>query len=140
MFRSLLELLGLVEEVEDDEDFPEVNENEMEERRQRMFRPAPPSASVIICRGMNCSDNMEQLAEELRKGKVLIADLREIEREPGQTFLDFICGVAHGAHGFVSRIAPGIFIAATRRSMVEEWESPVEEEEVDDIEGTHYRS
>ena len=145
MIRSLLELLGLVEETENDEIFEDLMEDEHEERKQRVLSPAPPIVSVVICRGDNCLENREDLAEVLRQGKIIIADLREIEREPGQTFLDFICGVAYAAHGSVARLAPGIFIVSPRKSMIEEWEYSVDkecyhEEEVDDLEGASYRS
>lgn len=150
MIRDLLELLGLVDDNENDEVFEDRMEEEYEERKQRVLRPAPPSASVIICRGDHCLGNMEDLAEAVRKGKIVIADLRKMEREPGQTFLDFISGVTHAAHGVVSRLAPGIFIASPRKSMIEEWEFSADdeilhtdrcqEEEVDDVERTSYRS
>lgn len=127
MIRSLLELLGLVDDSENGEFFDDDPGSNLEERKERMLSPVPPSASVIICRDSNCPANQEELAEALRKGKVLIADLRKIDRDSGQAFLDFISGVIHATHGFIARLAPGIFIAAIGRSTVEEWDYPVEE-------------
>jgi len=140
MIRSLLELLGLADGAENEETFDDDFGAGFEERKQRMLRPVPPSASVIICRDGNCPANQEELAEAIRKGKVLIADLRKIDRESGQAFLDFISGVIHAAHGFIARLAPGIFIAAAKKSMVEEWDYPIEERGDRKVEGSHHGS
>jgi cell division inhibitor SepF len=53
---------------------------------------------------------------------MLLVDLRGMEREPGQSLLDFLCGVAFANRGTVLRVAGGIFLAAPRKTMIEEWE------------------
>ncbi len=64
----------------------------------------------------------EELAESIREGKMLLVDLRGMEKEPGQSLLDFLCGVAFANRGVVTRVAGGIFVAAPRKTMIEEWE------------------
>ena len=123
MLERLMALLGLVDPGgEYDDDGEEDLRPDLEEREERVIRPAAGEADLIILRGPSGPDRKEELAEALRKGKMLLVDLRGMEREPGQSLLDFLCGVAFGNRGTVLRVAGGIFLAAPRKTMIEEWE------------------
>lgn len=148
MLRAFLELLGLVE-AEDTELEEEYFQDEQEERKQRFMSSPVGQASVVICRQDKCLLYREELAQALRSGQVIIADLRKMEKEEGQGILDFLCGVAYTIHGSVSRLCPGVFIVSPRRTLVEEWEEPGDEdlesrhsftEGVEDIERTSHGS
>lgn len=123
MLNKLMTLLGLVDPHEDSDDFDEEGSPAaMEERERRVLRPAAGEAELIILRGTSGPERKEELAEFLKKGKMLIVDLRGMERDSGQSLLDFLCGVAYANRGTVLRVAGGIFLAAPRKTMVEEWE------------------
>ena len=123
MLERLMALLGLVDPGgEYDEDGGEDLRPDLEEREERVIRPAAGEADLILLRGSSGPDKKEELAESLRKGKMLLVDLRGMERESGQSLLDFLCGVAFANRGTVLRVAGGIFLAAPRKTMIEEWE------------------
>jgi len=127
MLKAFLELLGLLES-EEDEFEEEVLQEEQENRKQRILSSPKGQASLIICRQDNCLFYREALAKALQKGQIVIADLRNMEKESGQGILDFLSGVTCSIHGSVSRLCPGVFMASPRRYLVEEWEEPSEEE------------
>ncbi len=128
VFERLLARLGILEEVE--EDF-EDDEEQMRDRKRRVLEPSPPEAVLVVVRGMQCVHRREEIAEALHQGKLVLVDLRMVERAMGQSALDFICGVAYGTKGAVMRLLPGVFLAMTNRSLVEEWaEKPLPEGEM----------
>ncbi len=124
MLERLMSLLGLVDS--DGDDYEEYGEAEyrpdLEEREERVLRPPAGESDLIIFRGSEGQDRKEELGEALRKGKMIIADLRGMDRESGQSLLDFLCGAAFANRGAVLRLAGGIFIASPRKTMIEEWE------------------
>ncbi len=125
MLERLMALLGLVDrngEGFEEEDGERING--LEEREERVLRSPAKQADLILLRGSAGVDRKEELAEELRKGRMVLLDLRGMERETGQSLLDFLCGVASANRGTVVRVAGGVFLAAPRKTMIEEWEEP----------------
>ena len=123
MLERLMALLGLVDR--DGEEFEEEETertNGLEEREERILRPPSKQADIILLRGAAGADRKEELAEELRKGRMVLLDLRGMEREAGQSLLDFLCGVASANRGRVVRVAGGVFLVAPKKTMIEEWE------------------
>jgi len=122
MFERILSLLGLEpsEEAEDAETGDDARE--LEERKTRVLTPPPARADVIVCRGAACVGRKEDLAEVLHAGQMVIVDLRGMERDDGQSVLDFLCGVAFSMRGNVVRIAQAVFLAIPKKTMIEEWE------------------
>lgn len=123
MLERLMALLGLVDR--DGEEFEEEETertNGLEEREERILRPPSKQADIILLRGAAGVDRKEELAEELRKGRMVLLDLRGMERETGQSLLDFLCGVASANRGTVVRVAGGVFLVAPKKTMIEEWE------------------
>lgn len=123
MLERLMALLGLVDR--DGEEFEEEETertNGLEEREERILRPPSKQADIILLRGSAGVDRKEELAEELRKGRMVLLDLRGMERETGQSLLDFLCGVASANRGTVVRVAGGVFLVAPKKTMIEEWE------------------
>jgi len=116
----VMSLLGLVDSAAEEE--PAVEATDLEAREERVLQALPESAAIILVRGEEGLRRKEDLAQALRKGKMLLVDLRGIEREAGQSLLDFLCGAAFANRGTVIRAAGGVFIAAPRKSMIEEWE------------------
>ncbi len=126
MFEKLLVKLGILEEIIEEYD---VEDDEAHlERRQRVLNPAPPDAVMAIVRGSLCVEQRERIAEALHQGMLIIVDLRKVDRDVGQSALDFICGVAYATKGAVMRIAPGVFLAIPDQSLVEEWHNEESEE------------
>ena len=121
VLERLMAFLGLVDR-DADEEYDDDLQPDMEERRERVIKPAAGEASLIIVRGASGAERKEELAESIREGKMLLVDLRGMEKEPGQSLLDFLCGVAFANRGAVTRVAGGIFVAAPRKTMIEEWE------------------
>lgn len=125
MFERILSLLGLEtsaepEDEETDEGFGENEEHE--ERRTRVLTPPPARADLVMCHGTVCVGRKEELAEALRSGQMVVVDLRGMEREDGQSVLDFLCGVAFSMRGNVVRVSQAVFLALPKKSMMEEWE------------------
>ena len=120
MLDRVMSLLGLVDSAAEEE--PAVEATDLEAREERVLQALPESAAIILVRGEEGLHRKEDLAQALRKGKMLLVDLRGIEREAGQSLLDFLCGAAFANRGTVIRAAGGVFIAAPRKSMIEEWE------------------
>ncbi|NLB83397.1 MAG: cell division protein SepF [Synergistaceae bacterium] len=123
MLERIMALLGLVDR--DEEEFEEEDAertNGLEEREERILRPPSKQADIILLRGSAGVDRKEDLAEELRKGRMVLLDLRGMEREIGQSLLDFLFGVASANRGAVVRVAGGVFLVAPKKSMIEEWE------------------
>ena len=123
MLERLMALLGLVDR--DGEEFEEEETertNGLEDREERILRPPSTQADIILLRGSAGVDRKEELAEELRKGRMVLLDLRGMERETGQSLLDFLCGVASANRGTVVRVAGGVFLVAPKKTMIEEWE------------------
>lgn len=123
MLERLMALLGLVDrDAEELEEEDAERTNGLEEREERILRPPSKQADIILLRGSAGVDRKEELAEELRKGRMVLLDLRGMERETGQSLLDFLCGVASANRGTVVRVAGGVFLVAPKKTMIEEWE------------------
>lgn len=121
MLERMMTFLGLVDPAAEEEEGA-LEAAELETREARVLKPVPESAVLLIARGLEGVRRKEELAQALRKGKLLLIDLRGLDREEGQSLLDFLCGVAFANRGTVLRAAGGIFLAAPRKSMIEEWE------------------
>lgn len=121
MLERLMTFLGLVDPAAEEEE-DAVDAVELETREARILKPVPESAALLIARGLEGVRRKEELALALRNGKLLLVDLRGLDREEGQSLLDFLCGVAFANRGAVLRAAGGVFLAAPRKSMIEEWE------------------
>ncbi len=115
-----MSLLGLVDRSIDEE--ASAESAELEAREERVLQPLSESAAIIVARGAEGIRRKEDLVQELRRGRMVLVDLRGLERETGQSLLDFLCGAAFANRGTVIRAAGGVFIAAPRKSMIEEWE------------------
>ncbi len=126
MFEKLLVKLGILEEII--EEYDVEDEEAHLERRRRVLDPVPPDTVLAIVRGTLCVEQRERIAEALHQGMLIIVDLRKVDREVGQSALDFICGVAYATKGAVMRIASGVFLAMPDQSLVEEWRSEDDEE------------
>ncbi|ADE57526.1 MULTISPECIES: cell division protein SepF [Aminobacterium] len=127
MFERLMAMLGLAEYDYDDVgneaalEVPVRTEEDLEERQKRVLKTPPTQAQIVICRGELCLDRREELGEALHRGLMVIVDLRNMERDVGQSVLDFLCGVAFAMRGDVVRVSPGVFIASPRKGITEEW-------------------
>ncbi len=122
MLRRLLESLGLLEESPSPEE-REVREETAEERRGRVLREPVGSSRLLICRPAPEADGRERMVEALNEGRLVLFDLRRLEREEGQGLLDFLSGVAYALRGTVLRVGPGIFLATPKRFWIESWDA-----------------
>ena len=115
-----MSLLGLVDRSIDEE--ASAESAELEAREERVLQPLSESAAIIVARGAEGIRRKEDLVQELRRGRMVLVDLRGLERETGQSLLDFLCGVASANRGTVVRVAGGVFLVAPKKTMIEEWE------------------
>ena len=56
------------------------------------------------------------------QSQAVLVIVRGMDKEPGQSLLDFLSGVAFACRGEVLRVAGGIFLAAPKKNMIDEWE------------------
>lgn len=125
--RRALEWLGLIEEGSDAvTDYCPV---EFKARRDRFMEKTFPGQGVLVCRDQVSLDREKEMIETLRKGRILVVDLREIDLEPGQRLLDRLCGALQLTHGRIIRIAPAVFLAVPNGGMLEIWEDETTEDE-----------
>ncbi len=121
MMKRLLSMIGLAEDPEDRLDTV-LPPEEIREREERLRRPMPSGAGVLICRGPEAIGRRKELLEALRGGRVVIIDLRGVEREAGQALLDYLSGVVEAGRGLLMRLAPAVFLVVSHESLVEVWE------------------
>jgi len=124
MLERLLALLGIT--VQKEENLQEEGLESYEDV-DRIPQSRAKQAALVFCKGYMCAERREDLAEALHNGKIIIVDLRNVDKAEGQSTLDFICGVAYAMRGVVMRIAPAVFLASPNRSLIDLWE---EEKEV----------
>lgn len=121
MMKRFLAMIGLAEDPEERLDVA-LPPEEIREREERLRRPMPSGAGALICRGPEAIDRRKELLEALRGGRVVIIDLRGVERETGQALLDYLSGVVEAGRGLLMRLAPAVFLVVTHESLVEVWE------------------
>jgi cell division inhibitor SepF len=136
MFERLLVRLGILEEVED----IAVEDDVLQERKRRVLEPLPSETTLVLCRGSACIERREALGEALRQGRLVLMDLRTCERGVGQNILDFVCSVAYAEKGDVRRIAPGVFLALSDVTVLEEWDMARTEKKDERAESDEERS
>lgn len=122
MWEKFLAFLGLIEEEDEYEEEEDLRGNDWEERKRRVFQPAIGKPAVILVRGQTAIERKEELLEALRRGQMVILDLRAVDLEPGQGLLDFVCGAVYSTQGKVIRVAPGVFLATPHSRLLETWE------------------
>ncbi|HHZ05162.1 MULTISPECIES: cell division protein SepF [Acetomicrobium] len=116
MLERFLALLGISEQK--DEDLFEEESGEEGGASGSQYG----EVTLIYCKGSKCVERREDLAEALHGGKIVVIDLKGVEKAEGQSALDFICGVAYAMRGVVMRIAPAVFLATPKRNLVDLWE------------------
>lgn len=126
MWRRIGAILGLAEDPREGE----IPEEDREERKARLFQEAPASSRLVLCRPSPGRQRREELAQALHQGRMVLVDLRDFDRDSGQSLLDFLCGVAFALRGSVVRAAPGLFLVSPRRGWVENWVPEDVDEEV----------
>ena len=138
MLGKFLELLGLDDVLKKDDKEEEPNRNKWADRKDdvadhgedyatRMEIPGTKEdPSVILCRQGNCLAFMDSISSAIAEGRVVIADLRKMDKDDGQQVVDLLCREAYSQDGTVSRLCAGIFMASARKTLVEEW---IEEKE-----------
>jgi SepF-like predicted cell division protein (DUF552 family) len=138
MLGKFLELLGLddvlkkddKEEVSNRKKWADTKDDVADHGEEDATRRGIPDTkedpSVVLCRQKNCLVFMDSISSAIAEGRVVIADLRKMNKDEGQQVVDLLCREAYSQDGTVSRLCAGIFMASVRKTLVEEW---IEEKE-----------
>jgi FtsZ-interacting cell division protein YlmF len=138
MLGKFLELLGLDDVLKKDEKKEDSNRKKWADTKgdvadhseeyatRREITDTKEDPSVVLCRQENCLAFMNSISSAIAEGRVVIADLRKMDKDEGQQVVDFLCREAYSKDGTVSRLCAGIFMASARKTLVEEW---IEEKE-----------
>jgi len=138
MLGKFLELLGLDDVLKKDDKEEDPNRKKWADRKDdvadhgeeyttgREIPDTKEDPSVVLCRQENCLVFMDSMASAIAEGRVVIADLRKMDKDDGQQVVDLLCRETYAQDGIVSRLCAGIFMASARKTLVEEW---IEEKE-----------
>ena len=101
------------EEVEEEYDFEEDEEEENQENEYKGFgddifsKEMKKKFSVILISPNNFNDSI-RISDELKKNKMVIVNLEEIEFEEARKILDFVSGTVYALGGSVNKISSKI--------------------------------
>ena len=105
------------EETNDEYDFEDDVEEENQESDFKGFgedlfsKEMKKKLSVILLSPNNFNDSI-RISDELKKNKIVIVNLEEIEFEEARKILDFVSGTVYALGGSVNKISSKIFIFA----------------------------
>lgn len=101
------------EELEEEYDFEEDEEEENQENEYKGFgddifsKEMKKKFSVILISPNNFNDSI-RISDELKKNKMVIVNLEEIEFEEARKILDFVSGTVYALGGSVNKISSKI--------------------------------
>ncbi|MCF4150764.1 cell division protein SepF [Dethiosulfovibrio sp. F2B] len=141
MLNRLFELLGMTDDYDDDEivitshkedgvgEAPPAVETSREERLDRIMRPLPPKAEVVLCRGADCLELKDDLLSALRQGRLILIDLQGVDLDLGNELLAAINEVIAASKGSLLRVSRSSFLATPVKTACEEWVAGEERQE-----------
>lgn len=109
--------LGLVEEVENEEEGKPVQEKEETEAKSKRsgtvvnLHTAQKQLKVVVIEPASF-DEVQAIADHLRNRKPVIINLEETETDTAKRIVDFISGATYALGGSMQKIGNGIFMFA----------------------------
>lgn len=101
--------------------------------RMQTERITPPTENqagplLILVRGENCPEMLDDMEKALQDGKMVFIDLLGTTAEEAQQVVDTLADVVKPLHGSFYRITRSSFLASPIRGSVEEWALEPEDE------------
>ncbi|MDR1875158.1 MAG: cell division protein SepF [Synergistaceae bacterium] len=137
--RRLLQLLGLYDGEDYEEDSEEYSEYEEEQSREQPRGPKKnrmgkkdeglksrsAAPRLVFFQGVPSENSKLRLRDILLDGAIVLLDLQGLDAgriEEGRNFINFMGGVAFAHKGLMERIGPSLFVITPREGMLEWWE------------------
>jgi FtsZ-interacting cell division protein YlmF len=139
----MMQLFGFYEEEDEEDEYSEYEEEPQFRGRGRSrdrdrdrdvkknragrkeeSRVKPTSPSLVFFKGVPSEDIKLRLRDVLLDGAMVLLDLQGLDkehREEGNSFLQFMGGVAFAHRGQMEHIGPFLFVITPREGMLEYW-------------------
>ncbi len=101
-----------------------------EERKERVMRPLPPKAEVVLCRGDVAVELLDDMVTALRQGRLVLVDLGGVVMEDANSVLESLHQTVTASRGALFRVSKTTFLATPVKTACEEW--IIEEEPSED--------
>lgn len=101
-----------------------------EERKERVMRPLPPKAEVVLCRGDVAVELLEDMVTALRQGRLVLVDLGGVVMGDANSVLESLHQTVTASRGALFRVSKTTFLATPVKTACEEW--IIEEEPSED--------
>ncbi len=98
---------------------PSLSSNE--ERKERIMRPLPPKAEVVLCRGEVAVELLDDMLTALRQGRLVLVDLGGVEVEDANSVLESLHQTVVASRGALFRVSKTTFLATPVKTACEEW-------------------
>lgn len=148
MWKKFLDVLGMSDDYDDEdiviidhsrqgEDSPEIRSSKdpvetppekkppvlssEQERMERVMRPLPPKAEVVLCRGEVAVELLEDMLNALRQGRLVLVDLGGVEMEDANSVLESLHQTVTASRGALFRVSRTTFLATPVKTACEEW-------------------
>ncbi len=139
MLKKLFDLLGMSDDYDDEdivitshaskEDLPSGDSPSSEgatsvavdERKERVMRPLPPKAEVVLCRGESSFELLDDVLNALRQGRLVLVDLQGLDADRGNKVLDSLHQSITSSRGALFRVSRTTFLASPVKTACEEW-------------------
>ena len=92
-----------------------------EERKERVMRPLPPKAEVVLCRGDVAVELLEDMVTALRQGRLVLVDLGGVVMEDANSVLESLHQTVTASRGALFRVSKTTFLATPVKTACEEW-------------------
>lgn len=120
MLKKLFDILGMSDDY-DDEDIVITPHVPLDERKERVLRPLPPGAEVVLCRGQSSCDLLDDMLNALRQGRLVLVDLQGLDMERANQVLDGLHQSVSDSKGALFRVSRTTFLATPVKTACEEW-------------------
>ncbi|SMG21155.1 FtsZ-interacting cell division protein YlmF [Dethiosulfovibrio salsuginis] len=92
-----------------------------EERKERIMRPLPPKAEVVLCRGAVAVELLDDMLTALRQGRLVLVDLGGVEVDEANSVLESLHQTVVASRGALFRVSKTTFLATPVKTACEEW-------------------
>lgn len=76
--------------------------------------PAKPifSSKHVIVTSPKVFENAQEIADHMREGRAVLANVENIDHEVARRIVDFVSGVAYALNGTIKKVGQGVFLCA----------------------------
>lgn len=92
-----------------------------QERKERVMRPLPPKAEVVLCRGDVVVEFLDDMLNALRQGRLVLIDLGGVGLEDANSVLESLHQAVIASRGALFRVSRTTFLATPVKTACEEW-------------------